>query len=102
MTGRPKPDESLLATLPPFWRLTRALSHPRRPPRRTQSLVTELFPQAGKQRGAAALFRLTPQSGHETEAEVEIAFPVARHDIAEMAGSRFSSSAASCPLGSAR
>ena len=51
-----------------------------------QARVTELATQAVEQRVAAALLRLANQSGRQTEAGIEIAFPITRSDIAEMTG----------------
>lgn len=48
--------------------------------------VVELATQAVEQRVAAALLRMTNQSGRRTDDGIEIAFPVTRADIAEMTG----------------
>lgn len=48
--------------------------------------VAELATQAVERRVAAALLRMTNQSGRRTDDGIEIAFPVTRADIAEMTG----------------
>jgi CRP-like cAMP-binding protein len=51
-----------------------------------QSRIAELATQAVEQRVAAALLRLVNQSGRKVEDGIEIAFPVTRQNIADMAG----------------
>lgn len=51
-----------------------------------QARIAELATQAVEQRVAAALLRLVNQSGRKVEDGIEIAFPVTRQNIADMAG----------------
>lgn len=51
-----------------------------------QARVTELATQAVEQRVAACILRMVNQSGRRVEGGIEIAFPVTRANIAEMAG----------------
>lgn len=51
------------------------------------SRVMELATQHVEQRVACALLRLARQNGRETEAGIEIAFPITRRIISEMTGS---------------
>lgn len=51
-----------------------------------QARIAELATQAVEQRVAAALLRLVNQSGRKLEDGIEIAFPVTRQNIADMAG----------------
>ncbi|KIC10771.1 Crp/Fnr family transcriptional regulator [Leisingera sp. ANG-M1] len=51
-----------------------------------QTRIAELATQAVEQRVAAALLRMTQQSGRPVAEGIEIAFPVTRRNISEMTG----------------
>lgn len=51
-----------------------------------QARIAELATQAVEQRVAAALLRMIGQSGRKVEDGIEIAFPVTRQNVADMAG----------------
>ena len=51
-----------------------------------QDTLIEMATQAVEKRVAAAVLRMVNQSGRETDAGIEIAFPVTRQNIADMTG----------------
>lgn len=51
-----------------------------------QETLTEMATQAVEKRVASALLRMVSQSGRKTDRGIEIAFPVTRQNISDMAG----------------